>query len=507
MDRLPEDVLAGLLGRLDPRSLSVCRCVSGEWRRIVEGRGLLLPRSLHGLFINYHEHRHPHLLSRPGSPAAGSVDGLLDFMPSISWRALVNHCNGLFVYEDGGKYYVCNPATRRWARLPPPRMQDWDRAAGAYLVFDPAASLHYKVVHLPCAPEVTDPNLVEWPPEVVKTDVFSSSTGQWEERQFVREGGAVATVADVLSENEWPVRKFMGPMHRHGEYWKGALYIHCRGSFVIRLSLSDSTYKATKTPTFVEENENTAISINEVAYELGNDITVKTYLGRSKRGIYYVRLHIFQIRVWWLNESGGQMEWVLQHHSDLAPIFWTLLHTDIYINASWIFDDYYSDTKDYESDCDEDDYDVDDSDDEDQCSSQQNSNDIDDVDDSEVDNIDHGSSQGNSDNSDNGYGEDDNSNDDQDHNEWNSDDDYTLKIKNNTEDLCCVSLFFLGFHPQKEIIFLGENNNVVAYHLGHCKAQYLGNCKPSRSYRAMMLESFPYTPCFIDAISKQNYDD
>ncbi|CAN6372651.1 unnamed protein product [Urochloa humidicola] len=193
MDRLPEDVLAGVLGRLDPRSLASCRCVCGEWRRIVEGRGLLLPRSLHGLFINYYEHEHPHLLSRPGSPAAGSVDGMLDFMPDKSWRTLTNHCNSLFVYEDYG-YYVCNPTTRPWARLPPPWMKDWDRAAGAHLVFDPATSLHYEVVHLPRAPgtstlggdhelqpEVTtDPNSMEWPPAVLKTDVFSSSTGQWE---------------------------------------------------------------------------------------------------------------------------------------------------------------------------------------------------------------------------------------------------------------------------------------------------------------------------------------
>ncbi|KAL6654879.1 hypothetical protein ACP70R_008344 [Stipagrostis hirtigluma subsp. patula] len=54
MDRLREDdVLAGVLGLLPPRSLGVCR----EWRAAIDGRSFLLPRALLGIFISYNEHR------------------------------------------------------------------------------------------------------------------------------------------------------------------------------------------------------------------------------------------------------------------------------------------------------------------------------------------------------------------------------------------------------------------------------------------------------------------
>ncbi|CAO2144589.1 unnamed protein product [Urochloa humidicola] len=88
----------------------------------------------------------------------------------------------------------------------------------------------------------------------------------------------------------------------------------------MRLSLSDNTYKATKTPVFVKENENTYTSLDEDFF----GSAVEAYLGRSKKGIYYVTLHKFQIWVWSLNESGQLIQWVLQHHSDLAPLFKTL---------------------------------------------------------------------------------------------------------------------------------------------------------------------------------------
>lgn len=151
MDRLPADVLGGVLDRLPPRSLAACRHVCKEWRAAVDGRGLLLPRSLYGLFINYNEHPDSNLFRRPAVISA--VDGALQFMPKervmYRWRTLVDHCNGLFIYEDHEHHYVCNPATRRWARLPP-RMKAKDYAT-AYLAFDPASSpaLDYEVVLLP----------------------------------------------------------------------------------------------------------------------------------------------------------------------------------------------------------------------------------------------------------------------------------------------------------------------------------------------------------------------
>ncbi|CAN6372654.1 unnamed protein product [Urochloa humidicola] len=250
MDLLPEDLLTNILGRLDPRSLAVCRCVSKELHRAVEdGWFLQLPRWLHGIFFNYNDHGHSHLLFRPqpaGSPAS-SVDGVLHFMPGRSpwrWRMIKDHCNGLLLYEDGNTYHVCNPATRRWMCLRP-RMEKFNYAA-AHLVFDPTVSLDYEVVLVPWAPgaepywyEYGRPRkkvepLMEWPPAVLEVDVFSSRTERCEVRKFIREGAAAVTIADVLSERESPREIYGGPEGRYAEYWKGALYVHCRGSFVMR---------------------------------------------------------------------------------------------------------------------------------------------------------------------------------------------------------------------------------------------------------------------------------
>ncbi|OEL14497.1 hypothetical protein BAE44_0024484, partial [Dichanthelium oligosanthes] len=214
------------------------------------------------------------------------------------------------------------------------------------------------------------------------------------------------------------------------------------------------------------------------------------------------------------------MEWVLQHHSDLAPLCKTLFNNDIwYFNASWVLEDYYTDSK-YNEAGDEEDCDGDD--DEDHGSSLQNSDDTDDDDKDKDDGVEE-YSENNSEYSEND-GRDENCNgeeeededqtaldktltilmimtmarmtelrtmmnmetlsraltivtmvtaDDEEYSEWNSDDHYTLEIKYTSDDLTCNDFYFLGFHPYKEVIFLAESYRVVAYHLGHCKAQYL----------------------------------
>jgi hypothetical protein len=44
------------------------------------------------------------------------------------------------------------------------------------------------------------------------------------------------------------------------------------------------------------------------------------YLGKSEKGIYLATKHIeYQLQVWTLSESSGQMEWVLKYHIDLEP--------------------------------------------------------------------------------------------------------------------------------------------------------------------------------------------
>jgi hypothetical protein len=100
-----------------------------------------------------------------------------------------------------------------------------------------------------CRGKQEDPDdSVEWPASSWMLDVFSSRTKQWQKRLFVREGEALETLATVrldrLEPTDW------GPRWRYGVYWGGALYVHCRGAFVVRytsqrfrnLSLPNSTH-------------------------------------------------------------------------------------------------------------------------------------------------------------------------------------------------------------------------------------------------------------------------
>ncbi|XP_044361062.1 putative F-box protein At5g44220 [Triticum aestivum] len=204
-ESLPDDALAQILRRLPPRDLAVSRCVRKAWCAIVDGRRLLLhkmlPHAVRGLFFNYGDRARP----RPrffASPSSTRIDSDLSFLPSYggSSTGLVDHCGGLLLHRDRRTLCVINPATRRWEDLP------WeDDGCDAYLVFDPAESLHYQVFSVPRELEkvVLNPHdeleedFIRWPPSIWTLDVFSSSTRQWEKRSFVREAEAPETMAII----------------------------------------------------------------------------------------------------------------------------------------------------------------------------------------------------------------------------------------------------------------------------------------------------------------------
>jgi hypothetical protein len=128
--------------------------------------------------------------------------------------------------------YVVNPATQRWASLPPhpPKPAGFeDFYEQDYLMFDPTVSLHYQVLmflHTRSASELDAPvRQQEWPPSPFVMHVFSSETRRWEERSFIRQGDALGTLADMRLAKE------PSDQH-HAVYWHGHLYVHCH--FVMR---------------------------------------------------------------------------------------------------------------------------------------------------------------------------------------------------------------------------------------------------------------------------------
>ncbi|TVT98531.1 hypothetical protein EJB05_56143, partial [Eragrostis curvula] len=102
-----------------------------------------------------------------------------------------------------------------------------------YLAYDPAVSLHYEVFSIPRFCEKMKPGTVlynslrdkvdpsieqsERPPIPCILQVFSSITGTWEERSFVREGEAAGIIADM---RHWETEQ------RNAVYWQGVQYFY-----------------------------------------------------------------------------------------------------------------------------------------------------------------------------------------------------------------------------------------------------------------------------------------
>ncbi|CAO2192733.1 unnamed protein product [Urochloa humidicola] len=312
MQAMPEDILADVLRRLAPRDLAASRCVCKAWRAAIDGRRLLraelLPHTLGGLFVDFNMLGYAEFLSASSSSSRHVVtfSSDLGFTPEPK-NSINGNCNGLLLRLRD----VVNPATRQWAPLPqqpPPRggrKMSQGFYADPYLAFDPAVSPHYEVFLMPNITQwarLNDDDAAmagssEWPPALCETHVFSSATGRWEERSFVREGEPAGTIAEMKRASTMD--------KRYGVYWREALYVHSRNDFLCRVSLADCTYRVIKPP--AAENG---------ADGNGDDRPVVPYLGRSAKGVYFAVLdHEFRrLRVWILDESSGQMEWVLKHH-------------------------------------------------------------------------------------------------------------------------------------------------------------------------------------------------
>ncbi|KAL6654603.1 hypothetical protein ACP70R_008068 [Stipagrostis hirtigluma subsp. patula] len=351
---LPDDVLAAVLGRLPPRCIAASRRVCQAWRDLVDGRRLLvphlLPHSVRGFFVNYVDHGRPHFFARPAATAGRRrIDGKFRYVRPVhtnAWYVVADHCNGLVLYRDvdHDELYACNPTTRRWVCLPPLAV-DEKRKRRVFLVFDPTVSRHYQVLMAPLEPAEKKPQKkpaaagdteaddgawrsMEWPPSRWTWHIFSSRTGRWRERVFVREGEAAGMVADLMMDS---MRYHWQPRWRYAAYWQGALYLHCRGEYVSRLSLSTDTYQIIKSPIDRAECYN----------------NVWSFIGRLQKGVYFVAIHRRRLRVWILNELHRRMEWVLKHDRVLKPDDWWKVVLDgdyfqIQNDGPWILDDYYN---------------------------------------------------------------------------------------------------------------------------------------------------------------------
>ncbi|TVU06973.1 hypothetical protein EJB05_47011, partial [Eragrostis curvula] len=336
METLPADSIADVLRLLPLRSLAAARRVCKGWRDIIDAHALLLPYlrllpySLRGVFINYIAHERPHLFARPSSSSTfPKIDGLLSFLPidgEDNWSEVLDQCNGLVLCLIDWGVYVCNPATRRWTLLPQLPGGSIGTSC-AYIAFDPIVSPHYEVFVIPDVPAdeedqqqpVEEPSsvdkgnkepdddpcrLMEWPPSPWILKVFSSQTGLWEDRSFLREGPPAGTVQDMRSD-----RKLNWIHGFYAVYKNGALYVHCKGAFVA----SDK-------------------------YQVVDMQVVNRHacLGRSKNQVYSGVFDRRHLRVWMLSESCGRMEWQLKYETD---IWLNAAHVMRQVDGSWMVEE------------------------------------------------------------------------------------------------------------------------------------------------------------------------
>ncbi|KQJ92089.1 hypothetical protein BRADI_4g41634v3 [Brachypodium distachyon] len=322
MDVLPDDMVASVLGRLDPSSLAGCRCVCKAWRATVDAHRLLrkdlLPLSLAGILVLYPTDIGfdvaPTFFSRPAS-----IDGNRSYLDTFraddtDWSGLTCHCCGLLLVRDG----VVNPATNQWARLPPyphePTPGNKSFFQCPFLAFDPtitpvsSSPQHFEVFFMHCLRHGRYSNRTEvdlenpgseWPPSPFVMSAFSSKTWRWEERSFAREGRALRSIARVM-----PFLQRMNTCHV-SVYWRERLYVY-HIYFITRLDLEDNKYRVIELP-----------PINKAC---GN---IYPYFGKSEKGVYYGFVYgLCKLQVWLLDESTHQTtgHWILKHDIDLEPL-------------------------------------------------------------------------------------------------------------------------------------------------------------------------------------------
>lgn len=533
---LPDDVLADIFGRLAPRWVAVSRCVCTSWCASIDARRLLgadlLPLSFRGIFVHFRMHKFPAFFSRPNPPAAPAFSGKLSFLPSAKtagcvWRSsesyssrqkytIKDHCNGLLLIDE----YVVNPATRRWDALPPgppgrihfiicgeEGLDDDDtpvpECIDSYLVFDPTQSAHYQVLRI-CAMSrlVSMDDLSEdeseCPASSCTLNVLSSRTGCWEERRFVREGPAAGTIGKVQA------RPRSGAV-----YWRGALYVHCESHFVPRISLSSNTYRVIKPPPGYDANR----------YPV-------PCLQRSEKGVCFVSLDNYLLKVWILEESFGQIEWVLKHDRDLEPV---LAHHRLrQVHGSWMLkginhnsfcthfpedskEDIGEEKFEWSSDSDGvlDNEDMVQERTSEECYSNNGS-------DAVFDNENMVQARSYEECYSNNDSDDVPDNEDviEDNEKANFEENFESEECYWIDDICEFDL--LGLHPYKEVLFLCESAKTgLAYHLNSSKIECLGDIYPTdyvnyggygydRDEMDRVKYAFMYTPCWIEEFPRNN---
>lgn len=224
---IPDVVKDFVLPFLPAKSLCRFKTISKEWHAWINNPFLAHKQATHfkhisGLFCQF-PGESPSFISL--SPKAYGVPSpSLSFLPEpVEFRAT---CNGLICCQgrpgDNAYYYICNPVTKEWRRLPKPSLYHGPETAIA-LAFEPSTLnfvAHYELI---CAVTVPDRAALLF-------EVYSSRSNSW------RHCDTVCCEPDALVPNG------------DGFYMKGFVYWETQSSAVLAFCVKDEEYGIFRLP-------------------------------------------------------------------------------------------------------------------------------------------------------------------------------------------------------------------------------------------------------------------
>ncbi|KAE8655096.1 Detected protein of confused Function [Hibiscus syriacus] len=217
---LLEDVLKDhALHLLPAKALFRFKTVSRRWDQWISSplfahRQTTYFENISGLFCQVADFN-PSFLSFDRE-SCGMPDPSLKFLPeTVSVRT---SCKGLLCCQSVGEnvYYICNPVTKEWKKLPKPNLYHGAEAA-VLLVFEPHLLNFNESYELVCA--VTFPHH-----PVVYFEIYSSRSSSW------RVSDTICCEFDSLE------------LHNGGYYMKGVVYWEASSSVILAFDLRNEQY-------------------------------------------------------------------------------------------------------------------------------------------------------------------------------------------------------------------------------------------------------------------------